>query len=163
MRLSRRCGPWTGPRTVQIRLWSCPRPGSCGWWDRSRTVREGNAYNEVLDAIGHNHSGWLYDAVGPAATILVAVTRATRGWARRTVLEILVDCLAWVRPEQRFIDADGRTCSVSAAVYDAVKGLEPELHMIAAGADTTVPIGRSAKDLLEALHEHGAFCDDPGS
>jgi len=80
-----------------------------------RSEQEGwDAYNAVLDAIGHNHSGWLYDAAGPAAAILVAVTHATQGWARRTALEILIDCLAWVRPEQRFIDIDGRTRSVKA-------------------------------------------------
>jgi len=74
---------------------------------RVRTAQEGErTYNDVLDAIGHNHSGWLNDAAGPAAAVLV-------------------DCLAWVRPEQRFIDADGRTRTVEAALRDAVAGLEP--------------------------------------
>ncbi|WJK33156.1 hypothetical protein [Solwaraspora sp. WMMA2065] len=118
-----------------------------------------DAYHEVLDAIGHNHSGWLYDAVGPAATILAAVTRTTQGWARTTALEVLIDCLAWVRPDQRFTDAAGRTRSVQAALQDAVTSLEPELRTTAAGEDTTTPLSRSAKNLLEALHE---FTDDPG-
>jgi hypothetical protein len=123
---------------------------------RVRSEQEGqDAYNAVLDAVGHNHSGWLYDATGPAAAILVAVVRATRGWARRTALEILIDCLAWVRPEQRFIDADGRTRGVKAALRAAVTSLGAELHMIAADSDTTVPVAKSANDLLHALHEHG--------
>ncbi|MEV4536542.1 hypothetical protein AB0J82_22420 [Asanoa sp. NPDC049518] len=121
---------------------------------RVRTAQEGErAYNEVLDAIGHNHSGWLYDAAGPAAGVLVAVIRATQGRPRRTAIEILIDCLAWVRPGQQFIDADGHTRSVKAALRDAVAGLEPALHIIAATSDT-VPLGVSAKNLLEALHKH---------
>ncbi|MEV4539275.1 hypothetical protein AB0J82_36430 [Asanoa sp. NPDC049518] len=115
-----------------------------------------DAYDEVLDAIGHNHSGWLFDAAGPAATILVAITRATRGWARRTAIEILIDCLAWVRPEQRFVDSYGRACSVDAALVDAIESLEAELRVMAADADTTVPVGKSATDLLKALREHEA-------
>jgi hypothetical protein len=122
---------------------------------RVRSAQESqDTCDEVLDAIGHNHSGWLDDAAGPAAAILVAVIRATHGWPRRTAMEILIDCLAWVRPQQRFVDLDGCTRSVKAALRDAVTSLEPELHMIAADPDTSVPVGESAKDLLEALHEH---------
>lgn len=47
-----------------------------------RSEREGqDAYNEVLDAIGHNHSGRLHDGAGPAAAILAAVVHASQ--ARR--------------------------------------------------------------------------------
>jgi hypothetical protein len=70
--------------------------------------------DKVLDAIGHNHSAGSTTPQGPAAAILVAVIRATQGWPRRTVMEILIDCLAWVRPGQRFIDLDGCTRSVKA-------------------------------------------------
>ncbi|MEJ3750982.1 hypothetical protein WEI85_48155 [Actinomycetes bacterium KLBMP 9797] len=121
----------------------------------ARSKQQGqDAYNAVLDAIGHNHSGWLYDAAGPAAAILVEVARSSQGWPCWAALEILIDCVAWVRPEQRLIDADGRTRSVKTALRDAISGLEPELHTMAADPDTTVPVGKSATDLLEALHEH---------
>jgi hypothetical protein len=110
-----------------------------------RDQREGEAaYHDVLDAIGHNHSGWLYDAAGPAAPILVDIARQTRGWARQATLEILIDCLSWVRPEQQFTNTDGHTKSVQDTLRHAVASYR---------ADLQVPIARSADELLQALHK----------
>lgn len=121
---------------------------------RVRTEEEGQAaYNDVLDAIGHNHSGWLYDAAGPAAPILVRIAQDAEGWARRTALEILIDCLAWARPEQRYTDADGHIATVQDALYRAVASVAADLQTWAADRDALAPLSKSASDLLEALHE----------
>ncbi|GAA1862552.1 hypothetical protein [Asanoa iriomotensis] len=96
------------------------------------------AYAEVLDAVGHNHSGELFDAAGPAAAILVDVARRDNGWARRTAIEVLVDCLYWARPEQH----------AAAVIRAAVTNYRDELRALAAGPGATA---RSATELLQAL------------
>ena len=98
------------------------------------------AYNEVLDLIAHNHSGWLYPAAGPVASVLAAITREARGLPRRTALDILVDCLCWARPEQRYTDSDGRDASVRDAVRDAVESVQPGLSKLVVEAGPAVPV-----------------------
>ncbi len=109
-------------------------------------------YAEVLDAIGHNHSGWLYDAAGPAAAYLAMIVRETEDWARRTALEILIDCMDWVRPEQRFLDAGGTSRSVRETLRDAVAGLEPLLHTTINDLNASELLRRSATELLQSAH-----------
>ena len=111
------------------------------------------AYSEVLDAVGHNHSGWLYDAAGPAAPILVAIVRDFEGWTRWAALEVLIDSLAWVRPEQQFVDADGYRGSVSDALRETVAGLGADLQAMASDLDLGSPVSKSAAHLLQALRE----------
>jgi hypothetical protein len=121
---------------------------------RVRSEEEGRqAYNDVLDTIGHNHSGWLHDAAGSAAGVLAAIARNSDGWARWTALEVLIDCLAWVRPEQRFVRPDGSNDTVRNALRDAVASLAAELHAMATRPDTMAPIRTSAAELLAALDE----------
>ena len=44
------------------------------------------AYNSVMDAAAHNHSGWVYAAAVPAAPLLARVARERDGWVRQTAL-----------------------------------------------------------------------------
>jgi hypothetical protein len=119
-----------------------------------RNEQDGDrTYAEVLNAIGHNHSGWLYDAAGPAAEILATIVREADGWARRTTLEILIDCLDWARPEQRYVEADGTTRSVRGALQDAVSKLKPLLQAMATDPNELGALSKSATDLLRTLEE----------
>jgi hypothetical protein len=56
----------------------------------------------LIPTLCWNHGG---DEIEQAlrAAVLLAVIRVTQGWPRRTAIEILIDCLAWIRAEQRFI------------------------------------------------------------
>jgi hypothetical protein len=116
-----------------------------------RTEKDGDrVYAEVLDAIGHNHSGWLHDAAGPAAAILAAIASEGDVWARRTALEVLIDCVGWVRPDQRYLDADGNIRSVDDALREVTASLAPLLRETANDNNAPRSLRKSAADLLRA-------------
>lgn len=118
------------------------------------------AYAAMLDAIGHNHSGQLYEPSVPAAPLLVQVVRETEGWSRWAAIEVLIDCLSWVQDDQQFIDHQGTAVHLTHVLQTAVEDLRDGLRTMAVDQRSAVPTAQSARELLRALdeinHEKGA-------
>jgi hypothetical protein len=53
------------------------------------------AYQQLMNALAHDHSGWVYAAAAPGAALLARTARVLEGWARITsaaaLLEVLQD------------------------------------------------------------------------
>ena len=108
------------------------------------------AYHTMLNAIAHDHSGWLYDSAAPAAPILVNYVRDSEGWQRQASIDILIECLSWARHDQEFLDADGVRKSVKEAIAASVTEVRGELELLAADRNHT-SIASAARELLEIL------------
>lgn len=116
-----------------------------------RQVR--HAYNSLMDAVAHNHSGWLYAAAVPAAPLLARIVREDHGWARSAALEILTDLLCFAVEGQEFTGPAGEVISTRGAIRRAAMDLLPDLRDLRAGA--AVPESRLAQNLLDAIEETG--------
>jgi hypothetical protein len=101
--------------------WSIPYPGRLFDYEPERvpTAFESlvsadgdeerrRAYNRMLDAVGHNHSGTPYAAMVPATRLLARLIPLLDKSAP-VALEALVDCVRWSQGEPPFVGPDGRT------------------------------------------------------
>jgi len=79
------------PESVPDALWAVARAGS-----ESTGL---HAYNSMLDAVGHNHSGGLYPAAEGAIDPLMAIAlgqaeiETSTNWGQWAALEVLIDML----------------------------------------------------------------------
>jgi hypothetical protein len=112
----------------------------------SSTEREAQAaYDAMMNAIAHNHFGWLYAAAAPAAPLLVRAVRESDGWVRHAALEALVDCLYFAAD-----DPDSTFARTRDLIRDAVESARDDLEAMAREPGKT-PTNRSAGELLNAL------------
>lgn len=93
---------------------------------------------------------------GPAGPLIAAIARDNEGWTRWVAMEILIDCLAWVRPEQHFVDADGDRRTVRGALCGSVRSLRSLLQTLAADSTSGDLNGSTAAELLKTLEENNA-------
>jgi hypothetical protein len=111
------------------------------------------AYNSVMDAVAHNHSGWVYAAAVPAAPLLARVARECGGRVRRTALEILADLLCFTVAGQQFTGPAGEIVSTRDAVRRVAVELPPVLRNLQAEGEA--PGAPSARFLIEAIEGTG--------
>lgn len=103
------------------------------------------AYHFTLDAVGHNHSGWLYPAVVPAAPFLLRLATGARTWGRLTALEVLTDVLNWLPDDDRAGFDPG-------AVRRAIDEAQSQIELLAS-ADSSEPVRLAAATLIADLAE----------
>ena len=106
-------------------------------------------YSAMMDAVAHNHSGWVYAAAVPAAALLARAAREYDGQVRQTALEILADLLCFGAAGQQFTGPAGEIVSAWDAIRRAAVELLPVLRNVQAEGET--PGARSARSLIEAI------------
>lgn len=129
---------WFSPETVPSAFESLPR--ACSESDARA------AYNSMLDAIAHNHSGRLYAAAVPGAGLLAKLVPLLEGWPRFAATEVLTDLLHWAVDGERFVGPNGVTLETKREIHRSVATLVPELRQTAEGADACA---RAARELIE--------------
>jgi GNAT superfamily N-acetyltransferase len=97
------------------------------------------AYTAILDAVAENHSGWLWEAAGPAAPLLARIVERASGWPQWAAVEVLIELVSWARPDHP---------AMTSAIHRAVRPLHATLATLAA-SDT--PVARSARQLIDHL------------
>jgi ribosomal protein S18 acetylase RimI-like enzyme len=95
------------------------------------------AYTAVLDAVAENHSGWLWEAAGPAAPLVAQIVERASGWPQWAAVEVLIELVSWARPDHP---------AMTSAIHRAVRPLHARLAALAA-SDT--PVARSARQLID--------------
>lgn len=117
---------------------------------RSRSVV---VYNQLMDTLAHNHSGWVYAAAAPGSALLAQAARTLDGWARITALEVLTD-LTCFAVDISFHSPEGDLIRLDTAVRDAARTLRPELESWQAGRPARMPTGsgqrRAFRDLASS-------------
>jgi hypothetical protein len=108
------------------------------------------AYDDMLFAVGNNHAGCLYPAAAPAAPLLVRVVREQQGWSCWAALEILIEFLLFDVDREEFVESTGTTTRVKDVILAAVRSLYEYLEWLTQQR-STVPIAKSARDLLDQL------------
>jgi hypothetical protein len=83
-------------------------------------------YDQLMNTLAHNHSGWVYAAAAPGSALLARAARALDGWARITALEVLTD-LTCFAVDISFHSPEGDLIRLDTAVRDAARALRPEL------------------------------------
>ncbi len=146
-------------------LWDVPR--SDRLWDyRPETVPSAfaaimqietedvahEAYNGLLNALGHNHSGTPYPAMVDGTKFLADLVPLLDGWRLAAVLDVLTDCFLWTRGEGTFTARDGREYDLGNDTAAHVEALRPVLHHVATD-DPDRPERAPAAELLEVLDE----------
>lgn len=109
----------------------------------------GHAYNRLMDALAHNHSGWVYAVAVPGAVHLARLTPLLPDLPQATALQVLADLLNFSVRDQVFIGPDGQQVQTHAAIQAAVTPLTPLLR--SRRAASSGPVERGATALLEAL------------
>jgi hypothetical protein len=95
---------------------------------RAHTHNEGRAaYNVLLDAVGHNHSGTPYAAMSPAAPLLARLVPLLAAGSPAG-MEALTDCALWSRGEPPFDGPDGQTHHLGQETRAALQTLEALAH-----------------------------------
>jgi hypothetical protein len=107
------------------------------------------AYNSVMNAVAHNHSGWVYAAAVPAAPLLARAARERDGQVRRTALEILADLLCFTVAGQQFTGPAGEIISTRDATRRAAWELLPVVRDLQAEGEASG--ARSARFLIKAI------------
>lgn len=116
--------------------------------DQSASSR---VYTQVLNTIGHNHSGTLYVEAEEAVEPLVRIAVGGAGWPANTALEVLIDMLgcfgvlAIATPDHPVPSAGMRSRMRATATSHL-----PELRRVAGGADNYGTSVRAAQ-LIEEL------------
>jgi len=64
------------------------------------------AYNFTIDAVGHNHSGWLFPVLEPALPLLLRMTVEGGSWSRLAAGEVLIDVLSWLPSQATGVPVD---------------------------------------------------------
>ncbi len=112
----------------------------------------GAAYNRLMDALGHNHSGTPYPAMVPGVRLLAEFVPTLTGWSLSAALSVLTDCYLWTREEPEFRTADGRVHNPEKEIARHVRALLPLVRSFACGEDPAV--GRASEELIGALLDH---------
>lgn len=110
------------------------------------------AYGALLNALGHDHSGTPYPAMGVGARLLAELVPLVSGWPLAAVVETLTECYLWTRGTGSVTAADGRTYDLAEETADAVRSALPALEVVARGVEGE-PGQAGATDLLRALQE----------
>jgi hypothetical protein len=105
-----------------------------------------HATEMLIDAVGNNHAGTYCPVVLAAVPLAEAELQAGSDWARRAVLEALIDLCGSFEQEPCTETFDGG--SLAACLKSRVMVLRPFIESIASG--TSVASG-SAAGLLEVL------------
>ncbi|MDQ1304471.1 MAG: hypothetical protein QG671_298 [Actinomycetota bacterium] len=98
------------------------------------------AYQQFMDALAHNHEGWVYAAAAPGADLLARTARILEGWARITSLEVLID-LTCFAADASFRSPRGDLVRLATAIRDAAAPLRPDLERWRAARPDQVPAG----------------------
>lgn len=112
-----------------------------------------DAYNGLMDALGHNHSGTPYPAMIPGARLLAELAPLLAGWPLTVALEALTDCFLWTRDGEPDFVAGGRTHNLATDIAATVLALRPELERLREQAGDTA-FARAAAGLLDALADN---------
>ena len=110
-----------------------------------------DAYNRIMDALGHNHSGTPYPAMVAGARLLAELVPLLRGWQSATVVNVLTDCYLWTRGEAEVVTKDGRTYDPGAETARAVRSVRSALETLLREDDE--PARLAAAELLEVLDD----------
>lgn len=106
-----------------------------------RSRRESRAaYQQFMDALAHNHEGWVYAAAAPGADLLARTARILEGWARITSLEVLID-LTCFAADVSFRSPRGDLVRLDTAIREAAGTLRPDLEHWRAARPDQVPTG----------------------
>ena len=111
------------------------------------------AYNEMLDAIGHNHSGTPYAAMAPA-TPLIAALVPHLGAGASAGMDVIADCVCWTSREARFFGPDNREHDLAVETLAAARSLDSLAQRWLEDHDDRRR--RAAAGLLEVLAEFQA-------
>jgi hypothetical protein len=114
------------------------------------------AYQQLMDALAHDHEGWVYAAAAPGADLLARAARILESWARITSLEVLID-LTCFAADVSFRSPGGDLVRLDAAVRDAASTLRPELERWRSARPDQVPTGPGW--CSPELDNHRAFRD----
>ncbi len=118
----------------------------------ARTPDEGqHAYNALLDAVGHNHSGTPYTAMSPAAPLLARLVPLLT-YSGPAAMDALTDCALWSRGEPAFLGPDGHTHHLEQETRAALRTLEDLARLWAESGIDEARRG-AGRGLLEALAE----------
>jgi hypothetical protein len=102
-----------------------------------------------MNAVAHNHSGWVYAAAVPAAPLLARVARECDGRVCQGALEILADLLCFTVTGQQFTGPAGEVISTRDAIRRTALELLPVLRNLQAEGEA--PVARSARSLTDAI------------
>ena len=111
------------------------------------------AYNSLLDALGHNHSGTPYPAMVPGVRLLTELVPLLGGLQLAAVVETLTECFLWTREEGGFTTKGGRTYNLAEDTAAALRSVRPTLERVA--REPGHAARRGATNLLRALSEDG--------
>lgn len=103
-----------------------------------------------LDAVGHDHSGTPYAAMGPAALLLARLVPHL-GAGAAAGMEALTDCVSWTLDEPTFTGPDGAECDLAGETAKAARALAPLADSWRSAHDEARR--RAATGLLEVLGE----------
>ncbi len=107
-------------------------------------------YNELLYAIGHNHSGTPYVAMAPASHFLAQLIPHL-GAGAAAAMQVVADCVGWSLGEPPFIGPDGLEHDLEQETRAAAHAVAPLAQQWAGGQD--VERRHAAEGLLELLEE----------
>jgi hypothetical protein len=93
-----------------------------------------STYHQVLDAIGHDHSGRLDPIAVPAVPLLLRIALEGEPWAQVAAIQVLIDVVGWSDNAAR----DGVMASVVRVATDLSTLVDHAAH----------DVGDSAADLL---------------
>ncbi len=111
-----------------------------------------NAYNELLDAIGHNHSGTPYAAMAPAVRLLAQLVPLLDAGGPAG-MEVVTDCLLWSAGVPVFIGPNGSEHNLGIEILADANALRALAERWKEDPDDRRQ--RAATGLLEALADPG--------
>jgi hypothetical protein len=106
------------------------------------------AYDVMLDAIAHNHSGTPYPAMIPATAFLVRMGPSVEPWALTTIVDVLTDCMLWSQDEPEFTGPDHRTYLMGVEIARSCLDLRPLIEPL---SDSEGRLGGAARAFLETV------------
>lgn len=108
------------------------------------------AYNRLLYAIAHNHSGTPYSATVPGVRFLVELVPELDQWALAAAIDVLIELYGWVIGDTALKTADGQVHDLT-VVHGVVVTLMPTLLALSESGEE--PAARSAAELVDQIRE----------
>jgi hypothetical protein len=120
----------------------------------------GEAYHNVLYALGNNHAGTYYPVALAALPFLAEILEGGGPWARIATLDILVDLIGSFEPESGFemvVSPTGDRSRLRVLLRQGIARLSPQIRSIASSDTAGQQERELAAELLTYLEEsqHG--------
>ncbi len=110
-------------------------------------------YSQMMEALCHNHSGWVYAAAVPGASHLARLVTLLPPLPQDIALEVLGDLLNFAVREQSFNAPNGVDVATDEAIREAVAHLVPTVASWQAEGEG--PRRPGAEAFLDALRDDG--------